>query len=586
MGFECNRGKGGHVRQHGAWQVLFQTLCLLLWSWLAASGLRAAVMPSLVSTSGATALGTAALSWSHTIGSGQNRVLFVALHFEDEGSAGSSATAITWTVSGVPQSLTLIPATSSLRSGEIGLQLWGLVAPTVGTGTISVTKSSFSGDVFVGRAWNYVDARQVLDGTIVTAVGNESAPSLSIASKTNHLMMGLVSVAKYSWTNAPTQTLQYAGVVEDLLPALTINDAEGVWFGGATINGTGANVSFQWGTTEAALTGSGWVAIGYAVQSASYLLGGTVWRDNGSPGADDGTQGAGESGIANVTVELRAPHPLSGPAEPLLATTTTDASGNYRFTDLDPGTYLVLLRATNFSTGPVVGLYSSGTAADLHNASSLATDGLDDGLNAQYPARTGVQSEAVVLGSADSTALDFGLASPAPTAVGLAYFHAARAGGGWDFEWRTLWEESCLGFDLVVIGSEGERILNAELVPSVGDGLGHVYGVRLEEGVVVDVGQVFLRETELDGDVRYYGAARRLDGGRGSGLTAQAGGSWLTLVLETEPGREVELLWADRLDGGEWRTLGTRFADSAGRVVHEVTEDEGATSRFFRVRVL
>jgi SdrD B-like domain len=583
MRFGRNKNDGCHRELERAWPVVIQVIGLVLWTWFAASSLRAAVMPSLASTSGATALGTAALSWSHTIGSGQNRVLLVALHIEDEGSAGSLATAITWTVGGVPQSLTLIPATGSLRSGEIGLQLWGLVAPAVGTGTIAVAKSSFSGDVFVGRAWNLVDARQALDGTIVSAVGNESAPSITIGSKTNHLMMGLVSVAKYTWTNAPTQTLQYADVVEDQLGlGLTINDAEGVWFGGATINGTGANVSFRWGTTAPALTGSAWVTIGYAVQSASYVLGGTVWRDNGSPGADDGTQGAGESGIANVTVELRNPHPLSGPADPLLATTTTDATGNYRFTDLDPGSYLVLVRATNFTTGPLVGLYSSGTAADLYNTSSLTTDGTDDGLNAQYPARTGVQSDPVVLGSADSLALDFGFASPAPTAVGLAYFHVTRVEDGWEFEWRTLWEEACLGFDLVVVEDGLERELNAEMMPSPGDGQGHVYRLRLGASLVPEVELVFLRETELDGALRYYGTPRQPGMARGS-APSMVGADRL-LVLWADPGNEVEILWAERVDAEEWRTFGTGFADSAGRVVIEDPQMAKTPTRFFRVR--
>lgn len=567
----------------GPWQVAIPILRVWICFWLAASSLSAAVLPSLVSTSGATALGAAPLSWSHTIGSGQNRVLLVALHIEDEGSAGSSASAITWTVGGVPQSLTLISVTNSLRSGEIGLQLWGLVAPAVGAGTIAVAKSSFSGDVFVGRAWNYVDARQALDGTLVSAVGNESAPSITVGSKTNQLMMGLVSVAKYSWTNAPTQTLQYADVVEDLLGfGLTINDGEGVWLGGATINGTGANVSFRWGTTSPVLIGSSWVTIGYAVQSVSYALGGTVWRDNGSPGADDGTQGAGESGIANVTVELRAPHPLSGPAEPLLATTTTDASGNYRFTDLDPGSYLVLVRAANFTTGSLVGLYSSGTAADLYNSSSLTTDATDDGLNAQYPARTGVQSDPVVLGAADSLALDFGFASPAPTAVGLAYFHVTPVEDGWEFEWRTLWEEACLGFDLVVVEDGLERELNAEMMPSPADGQGHVYRIRLGSSVVPEVRLVFLRETELDGGLRYYGTARQP--GRARGSAPSVVGAERLLVLWADPGNEVEILWAERVDAEEWRTFGTRFADSAGRVVLEDPQMGETPTRFFRVR--
>lgn len=572
----CPRGLAG------PWQVAIPILRVWICFWLAASSLSAAVLPSLVSTSGATALGAAPLSWSHTIGSGQNRVLLVAVHFEDDIVTDLSVTAITWTVGGVPQSLTLIPATGSLRSGEIGLQLWGLPAPTVGTGTITVTKTSGADDIIVGRAWNYVDARQALDGTIVTAVGNESVPTVSIASKTSQLMMGLVSVAKYSWTNAPTQTSQYADVVEDRVPGFTISNGEGIWLGGATINGTGSNVSFRWGTTETALIGSGWVAIGYAVQSASYALGGTVWRDNGSPGADDGTQGAGESGIANVTVELRAPHPLSGPAEPLLATTTTDASGNYRFTDLDPGSYLVLVRAANFTTGSLVGLYSSGTAADLYNSSSLTTDATDDGLNAQYPARTGVQSDPVVLGAADSLALDFGFASPAPTAVGLAYFHVTPVEDGWEFEWRTLWEEACLGFDLVVVEDGLERELNAEMMPSPADGQGHVYRIRLGSSVVPEVRLVFLRETELDGGLRYYGTARQP--GRARGSAPSVVGAERLLVLWADPGNEVEILWAERVDAEEWRTFGTRFADSAGRVVLEDPQMGETPTRFFRVR--
>lgn len=573
----CPRGLAG------PWQVAIPILRVWICFWLAASSLGAAVLPSLVSTSGATALGAASLSWSHTIGSGQNRVLLVALHIEDEGGAGSSATAITWTVGGVSQSLALIPTGKTWRSGEIGLQLWGVAGPTVGTGTIAVTKTSSSGDIFVGRAWNFVDARQALDGAIVSTLGNDSVPTVSIASKTNHLMMGLVSVAKYSWTNAPTQTLQYADVVQDLLGSgLTINDGEGVWLGGATIEGTGATETFRWGTTSTPLVGSTWVTIAYAVQSASYALGGTVWRDNGSPGADDGTQGAGESGIANVTVELRAPHPLSGPAEPLLATTTTDASGNYRFTDLEPGSYLVLVRATNFTTGSLVGLYSSGTAADLYNSSSLTTDATDDGLNAQYPGRTGVQSDPVVLGAADSLALDFGFASPAPTAVGLAYFHVTPVEGGWEFEWRTLWEEACLGFDLVVVEDGLERELNAEMMPSPADGQGHVYRIRLGSILVPEVGLVFLRETELDGGLRYYGTARQP--GRARGSAPSVLGAERLLVLWADPGNEVEILWAERVDAEEWRTFGTRFADSAGRVVLEDPQMGETPTRFFRVR--
>ena len=60
-------------------------------------------------------------------------------------------------------------------------------------------------------------------------------------------------------------------------------------------------------------------------------IGDFVWEDLDA----DGIQDAGEPGIENVTVELKD---TDGN---VLATTTTDAAGNYLFADLDPGEYKV-----------------------------------------------------------------------------------------------------------------------------------------------------------------------------------------------------------------------------------------------------
>jgi len=70
-------------------------------------------------------------------------------------------------------------------------------------------------------------------------------------------------------------------------------------------------------------------------------LAGTVFRDD----SNDGTQDAGEPGITGVVVTLTGTdifgNPVFDPATGQPFTTLTDASGNYSFTGLPPGTYTI-----------------------------------------------------------------------------------------------------------------------------------------------------------------------------------------------------------------------------------------------------
>ena len=76
-------------------------------------------------------------------------------------------------------------------------------------------------------------------------------------------------------------------------------------------------------------------------------LGDFVWNDADA----DGIQDAGEAGIPNVTVELYNGDSCSGSA---VATTTTDGSGHYSFTDLAPGTYSVkFVKPSGYAFSPV-----------------------------------------------------------------------------------------------------------------------------------------------------------------------------------------------------------------------------------------
>jgi len=65
---------------------------------------------------------------------------------------------------------------------------------------------------------------------------------------------------------------------------------------------------------------------------AKASIGNLVWEDMDY----DGVQDTGESGIAGVTVKL-----LNGDGTQVLATTTTNASGEYSFKTLDPGDYKI-----------------------------------------------------------------------------------------------------------------------------------------------------------------------------------------------------------------------------------------------------
>jgi len=118
-------------------------------------------------------------------------------------------------------------------------------------------------------------------------------------------------------------------------------------------------------------------------------LGDFVWRDADA----DGVQDAGEPGIAGVVVELLDAN------DQVIAATTTDGSGLYRFTGLEPGTYSTRVAAGNFDAGqPLEDLFITKLDAGLDDA--VDSDG--DPAEALAAAAT-----TLVSGQFDPT-LDFG----------------------------------------------------------------------------------------------------------------------------------------------------------------------------------
>ncbi len=108
---------------------------------------------------------------------------------------------------------------------------------------------------------------------------------------------------------------------------------------------------------------------------AALELGNLVWFDVNNDGIHD----AGEAGAAGVTVELL------GADGSVLATTVTDAAGNYLFTDIAPGTYTVRIPASNFvAGGPLAGWHTStgpASSTDANDDVDENNDGIAGGTN-------------------------------------------------------------------------------------------------------------------------------------------------------------------------------------------------------------
>ncbi|MBS0344391.1 MAG: hypothetical protein JSS56_28135, partial [Proteobacteria bacterium] len=122
-------------------------------------------------------------------------------------------------------------------------------------------------------------------------------------------------------------------------------------------------------------------------------LGDRVWLDNNANGIQD----AGEAGRANVQVELYSVK--DGQPGALLDTQFTDANGNYHFTHLQPGDYVVKFTAPD------------GTVLTTSNA------GTDDATDSDADTGTGFTGVYHLSSGEDNITVDAGIKPEAPNLV-------------------------------------------------------------------------------------------------------------------------------------------------------------------------
>jgi hypothetical protein len=151
--------------------------------------------------------------------------------------------------------------------------------------------------------------------------------------------------------------------------------------------------------------------------TSNLTLGNTVWNDTNNNGLKD----AGENGIAGVLVNLfidDGDGVYTG-NEQQLPSVTTDTNGNYTFTGLDSGNYIVGLGPENFGSGDVLEDYlsSSGTVGSPTGPYEPAPDpdnNVDNDDNGTVAGNC-IVTLPITLGSSSSNTVDIGVYKPGTT---------------------------------------------------------------------------------------------------------------------------------------------------------------------------
>lgn len=189
---------------------------------------------------------TSATSTTMTVGTGVNRVLLVGVSFYASPTA-TTVSGITWGA----QSMTKIQGvTGGVGAISTRGELWGLVNPTSGNQTITVTLGSVANTGGVITAASFNNANQTGGTTTFYNSGSNTGAgattSITITSSTLDAAMDCLADAATTPTS-PTQT--------------QIAAASG---GGSSYNIGSASAAFQWSSGDA----NGWVETGTAILHA------------------------------------------------------------------------------------------------------------------------------------------------------------------------------------------------------------------------------------------------------------------------------------------------------------------------------
>lgn len=210
--------------------------------------------PTLGAYTGPTLGSTASVSMSHAV-SGTNRLLLVAVNYEDDGTAGMTVSSVTYGGT----AMTRISRNPSTQ--EVVTELWSLVAPATGTANVVVNMTNFaSGDALHVAATTFTGVNQTTPlGTLVTAVGTTTPTTITAGGVTGDLIFATAAIDD-SRTATPTGATATA-----LWNANSGGTGDGVRSVGSTRAGDGSSAAFAW-TLSAA---DAWTAIAIPIKQAT-----------------------------------------------------------------------------------------------------------------------------------------------------------------------------------------------------------------------------------------------------------------------------------------------------------------------------
>ena len=194
-------------------------------------------------------------------------------------------------------------------------------------------------------------------------------------------------------------------------------------------------------------------------------ISGTVWPDTNG----DGEQA--ESGVfAGVTIELRDEDGN------VIQSTQTDNDGNYSFTNLPDGIYVVAVTDEDNVLGGYEHTDSPNGASDTSDQTSKDDTGYRVDLDSAGASATPVT---------DTTG-DFGYMPTITNPISLGMFSTSMVNGVVEIEWATQTEVANLGFNIYGMSSEGWIQLNDTLVISEGDSVAvQNYSISIDTGAKV-----------------------------------------------------------------------------------------------------